>query len=206
MIPAQSRTARPLDKTRHLSGKRRGFALVLALGMMAFVLVLILGLATLVQVESSSASQTLALKKARENAHLSAMIALGELQKQMGPDTRVSARAEIFADGLTEDPPDTGVAPFNAAEATRFWTGAWRGDDWDPARSTDREDRFLGWLVSMPPVDRDRIDSAASPPFNPLDPAEAVPLAVLPSQANDGTDFTLRAPLQRLSDESGAYA
>lgn len=206
MIPAQSRTARPLDKTRHLSGKRRGFALVLALGMMAFVLVLILGLATLVQVESSSASQTLALKKARENARLSAMIALGELQKQMGPDTRVSARAEIFADGLTEDPPDTGVAPFNAAEATRFWTGAWRGDDWDPARSTDREDRFLGWLVSMPPVDRDRIDSAASPPFNPLDPAEAVPLAVLPSQANDGTDFTLRAPLQRLSDESGAYA
>ncbi len=76
---------------RDASARRSGFALVVALSLMAFILVLLLTLTSLVRVETSSAQNQLAQLQARQNARLGAMVALGELQKAMGPDTRVSA-------------------------------------------------------------------------------------------------------------------
>lgn len=76
---------------RDASARRGGFALVIALSLMAFILVLLLTLTSLVRVETSSAQNQLAQLQARQNARLGALIALGELQKTMGPDTRVSA-------------------------------------------------------------------------------------------------------------------
>ena len=103
-----------------------GFALVLALLLMAFVLMLLLSVTTLVQVESRAASNSLQRLHARENARLALMLAIGQLQKHAGPDQRVTARADILGEG-NFDPP------------CRFWTGVW--DSTDPTAAPI-------WLVS----------------------------------------------------------
>lgn len=82
------------NKDFHTKG---GFALVISLSLMAFVLVLILSITTLVQVESSSAQISQKRLEAELNAYLGLQIALGELQKTLGPDQRVSATADLFA-------------------------------------------------------------------------------------------------------------
>ena len=71
-----------------------GFALVVALSLMAFILLLVLSISTLVTVESKSSSVTVARLKAEQAALLGLQVALGELQKAAGPDQRVTARAD----------------------------------------------------------------------------------------------------------------
>ena len=105
---------------------RAGFALVVALSMMAFVLLLLLSVTTLVQVERAAAQHQLHTLRARENARLALLLAIGQLQQHAGHDARVSARAEILGDG-------------NYDPATRFWTGIW--DTSDPSAEPN-------WLVS----------------------------------------------------------
>lgn len=92
--------------------KKNGFALVIALGLMAFILLLILSLTIFVQVESRSSSQVLQQQQARQNALLGAMVALGELQRWAGPDQRISARADLLDETI----------------ANPFWTGIWHSD------------------------------------------------------------------------------
>lgn len=108
------------------STKQRGFALVLALSMMAFVLLLLLSMTLLVRVESVNSSQALAQLRAKESARLALMMALGDLQRHAGPDQRVTARAEILGDGNFDD-------------SARFWTGVW---------DTTDESAPPMWLVS----------------------------------------------------------
>ena len=91
---------------------RRGFALILALSIMAFALLLALSITTLTQVETRAAHTHLQILQARENARLALMLAIGQLQKQADHDQRVTARAEIL--GKDAFAPDA-----------RFWTGVW---------------------------------------------------------------------------------
>lgn len=88
-------------KTRHNPfnynfGKRSGFALIVALSLMAFILLLLVGLTTIVRVETRASALSQSKLKAEQNALLSLQIALGELQRSMGPDQRVSATAKIL--------------------------------------------------------------------------------------------------------------
>lgn len=76
-----------------------GFALVIALSLMAFVLLLLLSITTLVSVESSSSALTKQKLLAENNALLGMQIALGNLQIAAGPDQRVTANAQIL-DGV----------------------------------------------------------------------------------------------------------
>jgi len=78
------------------SRPKDGFALVISLSLMAFVLLLILSISTLVQVEISSAQINQKRLEAELNAYLGMQMALGELQKTLGPDQRVSATANLF--------------------------------------------------------------------------------------------------------------
>lgn len=176
---------------------RNGFALVIALVLMAFVFLLMVALSVTLQVEIASSRQSIALAQARETARMSALTALGELQRLMGPDMRVSARADLFAEGLTIDNPDKNVSPFDANDAARFWTGVWTSEDWNPGLASDREGRFLGWMLSMTDEQRERIDSAGVLPFNPQDDKASVTLARLPGAAVGGGDYEVRAPLRR---------
>jgi len=106
--------------------RQSGFALVVALSLMAFVLMLILSMSLLVQVETTNASRSLDQLRAKEAARLALMMAMGELQKHAGPDQRVTARAEILGDS-------------NVLPETKLWTGVWDTTDTNAAPI---------WLVS----------------------------------------------------------
>lgn len=80
-----------------------GFALVIALSLMAFVLLLLLSITTFVQVETASAATGKIQQEARANALTSISVALGELQKHAGKDQRVTAHAELFYDDDNRD-------------------------------------------------------------------------------------------------------
>jgi hypothetical protein len=94
------------------TSKKTGFALVIALSLMSFVLLLLLSITTLIQVESTAASTANDKLLAEQNALLGVYVALGELQRTAGPDQRVTANAEIF-DTSPESLDASGVAnPF----------------------------------------------------------------------------------------------
>ncbi|WP_309398667.1 hypothetical protein [Cerasicoccus maritimus] len=123
-----------------MKNKNPGFALVIALVLMAFMVMLLLSLSTTLMVESNASSVQRIDAEARSNAQFALVQALGELQKLAGPDQRITARADILADD----------AP--------YWTGVWSSDPDDEAFSlsddqTQQEikDRsVLKWLVSLP--------------------------------------------------------
>ena len=120
--------------------RQSGFALVVALSLMAFVLMLILSMSLLVQVETTNASRSLDQLRAKEAARLALMMAIGELQKHAGPDQRVTARAEILGDDLDFENP--------------FWTGVWN------TANTGAAPRWLvSWLdqTGNPPSKRVRV-------------------------------------------------
>ncbi len=110
---------------------RNGFALVLALTLMAFLVLLMLSLSALVQVEILASHHARMQEGARYNALLGMRVALGQLQELSGPDQRITATA-----GINDDPPTGAV----------YWTGVWESRE-DGQVASD----FLGWLVSLPP-------------------------------------------------------
>ncbi|WP_309398670.1 hypothetical protein [Cerasicoccus maritimus] len=75
-----------------------GFALIIALALMAFMVMLMLSISTLINIETRTTSIEASKNKARHNAQLGLYIALGELQRLAGPDQRITARADILED------------------------------------------------------------------------------------------------------------
>ena len=73
------------------------------------------------------------------------MLAIGELQKQTGPDTRVTARADVLDQN---NPPVLGV--WKSWEGTDHeTTGPFAGRPISPGDYTAKKNaRFLAWLVS----------------------------------------------------------
>ena len=130
-----------------------GFALVIALSLMAFVLLLLLSITTLVQVETQSSATQVASIRAKQNALLGLNIALSQLQKTTGPDQRITARADIF------DSNPKSLADDNVENP--FWLGVYKtvevGSETQPLEAlrtwaTDRTqiDR-VDWLVALRP-------------------------------------------------------
>lgn len=136
---------RPTDRSRRLrrcpAGSnpcQQGFALVVALALMGFLLLLLVGLAALTEVENRRQQGELDLLAARANALFGLRMALADLQRAAGPDARVTARADILTTDAAE------LAP-----GARFWTGVW---DTNSVPSEDDEDEEVFpepvWLVS----------------------------------------------------------
>ncbi len=125
--------------------RRRGFALVVTIALMVLLAVTSIGLLGLSAVALRSAGQGEAHAAARANARLALLLAIGELQRQAGPDTRVTARADILDAG---HPPVTGA--WRSWEGTDHETGGrFAGRPVSPGDYDDaKRDRFLGWLVS----------------------------------------------------------
>ena len=123
----------------------KGFALIIALSLMAFVLLLIMSLTTLIRVEVKVSEGQRNDLLARQNAVLAAHLALADLQKNLGPDQRITATARRFDtnpyddDDLTTDITD-GIDP-----VMQNWTAVWETE-----RRTDGSDQtsFKTWLVS----------------------------------------------------------
>jgi len=115
---------------------RGGFALVIALSLMAFVLLLLLSITTLVQVETRSADIASTQMEAEQAALLGLNLALGELQQAAGPDQRVTATADILAN-------DGSKAP---VQGRHRWAGVWDTSNYSPV--TPDIKTFKRWLVS----------------------------------------------------------
>lgn len=117
---------------------QHGFALVVTLSLMILLTVVAVGLLTLASVSMRSSSQGQAGAEARANARLALMMAIGELQREMGPDSRISA------------PHDAGAT---ATGGQAHWTAvydAWRRpeDQSTPETPQSRAPKFRTWLVS----------------------------------------------------------
>ena len=124
---------------------KQGFALIIALSLMAFVLLLLLSITTLVQVETQSAQISVARMEAQQNALLGLKQALGELQMAAGPDQRVTVSSEMF----DSDPETAAIEDV----ATRHYTGVFRAHDTNQPleafrASQDSAPESLKWLAS----------------------------------------------------------
>lgn len=112
----------------HRVARCRGFALLIVVTLLAFVVVLLLGLAAYTRVETAVAGNVQRQAQARENALLGLEVALAQLQKHAGPDRRVTATAE----GVANQP------------GTSRYTGVWAAD----ADAAADPKSPLSWLVS----------------------------------------------------------
>ncbi len=108
---------------------QRGFALVLALLIVALLVVVLVGAAMLVRVETLTSSNSQKTAEARQNAIYGLEVALADLQELAGPDQRVTATAELNrngADPLWSPSYLTGGTASNPATTpARNWTGVW---------------------------------------------------------------------------------
>jgi hypothetical protein len=141
-----------IDRQARCTAGRRatpGFALVVTLSLMILLTILAVGLLTLssVSLRTSSASSNQAA--ARANARMALMLAIGEIQKQAGLDTRVTARADVLDE---TKPPVLGV--WKSWEGTDHeGTGSSAGRPLCPGDyKAVKKARFLAWLVSGNPT------------------------------------------------------
>ena len=82
-----------MKPTTHRGARRRGFALIITIVLVAFLVLILVGLATFTRVETQVASNSRELAKARQNALFALNVATGDLQRTAGPDRRVTATA-----------------------------------------------------------------------------------------------------------------
>ncbi len=102
---------------RAVTHRRQGFALIITIVLMAFLVLLMVSMASLTRVETQIAFNQQQAEAARQNALTALNIAIGQLQAAAGPDQRVTARAEI----LDEDPATPALESVNQP----YWTAAW---------------------------------------------------------------------------------
>ena len=122
--------------------RKNGFALVVTLSLMILLTVVAVGLLSMASISLRSSSQSEDMSAARSNARMALMLALGDLQKTAGLDTRITARADLVNEN---NPPVLGV-----------WK-SWEGTDHDgtgrpiaPDYSNHKGARFIEWLASAP--------------------------------------------------------
>jgi hypothetical protein len=150
-----------------------GFALVIALSLMAFVLLLLLSITTLVQVETVNSAQTKDQLTARNNALLGMQIALGNLQIAAGPDQRITSNAAIL-DGV--DPSKSnytvvwdadGVTP-GAVTAPLAWLAS--GEDKDATATSGSSETSSTWPMLVSERDSGTSKAVYAAPISLLSP------------------------------------
>ncbi len=123
-----------------------GFALIATLSMLVLLVIVAVGLLSLSSVALRSSSIGKAEERARANARMALVLAIGKLQETTGPDTRITASADIVD---ADNPPLMGV-----------WR-SWEGTNHDPSsgrpiapdysakeQANSSGGRFIDWLVS----------------------------------------------------------
>lgn len=105
--------------------RRRGFALLITITLLAFLVLLVVCFAVFTRVETAVAANSLVAEQARQNALLAMNVAIGQLQKYAGTDARVTARAEITS---------------AATVTSLYYTGVWNAAGVSPGADM--------WLVS----------------------------------------------------------
>jgi len=166
---------------------------------MVLLTVIAVGLLTLSTISLRSSMQGTAQSEARANAKLALMLALGNLQKAMGPDSRISARAETLAQ---DERLGASVAP-NTAKA--WWVGV---SDSDPDKGIGQDDLPVVWLLSgLDPNGAPADQISGAQPFEH-------PVRMFADKSIDMTTFTGGQPIEAGSvtihnlrgQETGGYA
>ena len=123
---------------------------MITVSLLMLLTVLALGMLGLASIELRRAGHGVHEVRAKANARLALMMALGELQRQAGPDTRATANASILGESGVANPHWTGIWSTRSKDGGRI-------DQRDDAvgglrdvrgASWDRETESLGWLVS----------------------------------------------------------
>jgi len=177
---------------------------------MAFALLLLLSITTLTQVEIRTAENQKGKLQAQQNALLGVSLAIGQLQKLAGSDTRITAPAEAVA---------TVNGPARVTGVWRSWEGgnhltsgsqaglpiapdyASKLNTGELAPDSTQPGRFLGWLSS----DALENDDANDPPLL-AESNETIPL-LSANILGAGTDKEVHIePTAINNGESGSYA
>ncbi len=151
--------------------RARGFALIVTIVLVAFLVLILVGLATFTRVETQVASNTQQLSQARQNALMALNLAIGELQRTAGPDQRVTAPSNLAPAALA-----SGVG---SSDEQPFITGVWRHEAGTATDLPTRaySPRLVSWLVSG----NENMAETAAPPVTPASIA-ALPV---PAAGND---------------------
>ncbi|MES2982536.1 MAG: hypothetical protein V4727_09505 [Verrucomicrobiota bacterium] len=141
-------------KTNPFVPKTRGFALIATILLMVLLAIITIGTLSLSVVTLRTGSHDSAQARAQANAQMALMIAIGEIQKNMGPDQRISANSDI-------------LLPESSGIQHRHWTGVWNSwkagngessqhstiegisGEMAPTYLPNRNDYFRKWLVSL---------------------------------------------------------
>jgi hypothetical protein len=146
---------RPKVGARSAGSRSGGFALVIALSLMSFVLLLLLWISMQVRIEQVGAKMTRQKMEAEQAALLSLNLAIGKLQERAGLDQRVTAPAEALA-SVNGPKQLTGVwrswegsdHQANGLPEVPNYASKLNGGDLDIDAAPFGGGRFLGWLVS----------------------------------------------------------
>lgn len=139
----------------------KGFTLIITISLLVLLTLVGIGLLSLSAVTLRGSAQANAQRIARDNARMAMLLALGQLQKHAGSDTRITATADI-AGSAGGNTAAAGTAPANnnsinnlskgltaVQNGSRFWTGVWQNRDAVTQIGTRTPSPFLvQWLIS----------------------------------------------------------
>lgn len=125
---------------------KHGFTLVITISLLVLLTMIGLGLLSLSAVTLRDSSRGQAMALAKSNARLSLMMAIGELQKNTGADTRITASANLLA---SDAPLVTGVWRSWEGKNHQTTNGRPIVPDYNSKRQNEADGgRFVDWLVS----------------------------------------------------------
>ena len=101
-----------------------GFALIISLTLVSFLLILMLSLSSMMLVSSKHASVAVSAAVARKHAMFAMQMAVVQLQKYVGPDQRVTATGSIMDKNIDDESNDEPHSDINAP----YFTGVWSTD------------------------------------------------------------------------------
>ena len=190
------------------ASERRGFALLITITLLAFLVLLLVSLASLTRVETQVASNNQHISQARANALLALNIALGQLQKYAGPDQRVTTTADILADkdkagSATPASLYTTTTQVDVKPGSRYWTAVWgnteqnisyslRPNQIPPTAGATPNRRgvtpsLLNWLISG---NESAVYELRSNNLGGIDGTKTASITYRPGDAIDLTDLT----------------
>ena len=181
--------------------RQRGFALIVTLSLMILLTVIAVGLLSLSSISLRSSAQGGAMATAQANARLALMLAIGDLQKNAGPDQRITAPGGILDEKAAHpnwigvwDSWKAGSGASATDEPSQHSTIADKGSSGlAPKYESARTDHFRRWLVSgtseeaLRTVDRAR-SGALADSISPAPNASAVTLVSNGSLGSDAPD------------------
>ena len=185
--------------------RTHGFALIATISVMVLLVMVALAMLSLGTIELRSSQNERAVAEARANARLALMLAIGELQKHAGADTRVTAGADIVAD---DNPSLLGV--WKSWEGSDHeQSGAFAGrpiaPDYDSKTKNLSDDgRFISWLVSGGD-DRADITAAKSLVFTEADSNKDTAALLAEGSLGSNPSRSVHVPKVAI-DDGGAYA